>query len=890
MNVVDVPRSDDPLGDPLLFTRTVVPDRPARALRRARLTRHLDQGLATPLTLVNGAAGAGKTVAVAEWAAGLGRPVAWLTAEAGDRRPGEFWAYLLESLRRAGVAPALRVPADAVRVDRRMLALLAEQLRGRDDGGVVAVVDAFEQVTGGEVAEQIEFVLRHAGGGLRLVLVARTEPLLPLHRYRVAGQLTEVRGAELAFTDDETALLLELHGLRLPSATVHALVERTGGWAAGLRLCAMAALEADDPEIYLKEFEADRGAVADFLLAEVLAQQSGDAQDLLLRTSVLRRFSPPLANALTGRSDAEPLLVGLHRDNAFVEPLGHNWYRLHPLFREILRAHLRVRLPGLEPELHRRAARRLLGSGDLAEALTHAAAAGDWDFAAGALVDDLALGQYFTGLRAGGLQRLFAGMEGMEGMEGVGGCRPLSSSTVLLHAARAFRARDIRLGFALLARADRGEVSPATRVCSAFLHGVGARLTGDPDLATRALHDFSAACTDVPAALLGRHPELRALLLVQVGGAYVWGGRFEEARAVLTEAAPGGDPCDGPRAEARELLALIDHLYGWPRRAERKVPAGGAGTGLGALVLAAVAIERDDLDRARALLDETAGGTDTSQGRETSTAGGTLSDPLLDAVRALVRARLTLARGHPRGVVPGIVPGATPSPWIDARRAALALASGRAEAAEAAEAAEVLAGAGCPAPLDAVEGAWLLLAAGRARAAAALVGRVRGDHRAGPAVTVRAALVRARLAELAGDTGTARRLLGQALLDGRRERLRRPFLDAGAWLGPLLTAPPLDELAAGWLPCGNAVGGGAVGGDGVGGGAVGGDSPPVGELSEREREVLRRLAGMMSTQEIAADLCVSVNTVKTHLKGVYRKLAVNRRNDAVRRARELGLL
>ncbi|MET8830826.1 LuxR C-terminal-related transcriptional regulator [Streptomyces sp. NPDC004610] len=907
-------RSDEALRDPLLFTRMVVPDRPARSLRRHRLARHLDEGLATPLTLVNGPAGAGKTLAVADWAAGLDRPVAWLTAESGDRRPGEFWAYLLESLRRAGVALAVRVPADAVRVDRRMLALLAEELRARDDG-VVAVVDEFERVTGADVAEQVEFVLRHAGGGLRLVLVARTEPLLPLHRYRVAGQLTEVRGAELAFTDDEAALLLELHGLRLPSATVHALVERTRGWAAGLRLCAMAALEADDPEVYLKEFEADRGAVADFLLAEVLARQPGDAQDLLLRTSVLRRFDPPLANALTGRSDAEPLLVGLHRENAFVEPLGHGWYRLHPLFREILLAHLRVRLPGLEPELHRRAAHRLLRSGDLAEALTHAAAAGDWDFAADALVDDLALGQYFTGLHAGGLRRLFAGMGAMETKETLGTPGALgtvestdgdgtsgslappspSPSAGLLHAARAFGARDIGLGFARLARADQGmaggEGSPRARVCSAFLHGVGARLTGDPDLATRALHDFSAACTDVPSALLGRHPELRALLLVQVGAAYVWGGRFEEARAVLAGAVSGDDPSGGPRAEALELLALIDQLYGWPRRAERKVPVG-AGTGLGALVLAAVAIERDDLDRAQALLDETTETTERTGTTDTTAIAGMAEaaravtataapapplpppGPLFDAVRALVRARLMLARGHPRGVAPtppDTTP--TPSPWIDAQRAALALAG--APAARRAEAAEGLAAAGHPAPLGAVEAAWLLLAAGRARDAAALVGRVRGDHRAGPAVTVRAALVRARLAELAGDAGAARRLLGQALLDGRRERLRRPFLDAGAWVEPLLSTEPLDELAAGWLPYGE---------------GVSGEPPPVGELSEREREVLRRLAGMMSAQEIAADLCVSVNTVKTHLKGVYRKLAVNRRNDAVRRARELGLL
>lgn len=157
-------------------------------------------------------------------------------------------------------------------------------------------------------------------------------------------------------------------------------MDHTGGWAAGLRLCALAARESPDPERYLKEFEAGRSTVADYLLAEVLKRRTAETQDLLLRVSILERLCPDLANALTQRTDAEPILAELHRENAFVEDLGHSWYRLHPLFREILRAHLRERCPGLEPELHQRAARWLLRSGFLPETMAHGAAAGDWDF------------------------------------------------------------------------------------------------------------------------------------------------------------------------------------------------------------------------------------------------------------------------------------------------------------------------------------------------------------------------------------------------------------------------------------------------------------------------------------------------------------------------------
>lgn len=308
------------------------------------------------------------------------------------------------------------------------------------------MLDEYDRVTAPEIAEQLEFVLHHAGPGLRLVLVTRTEPLLPLHRYRAAGDLTEIRDAELAFTPEEASALLDTHGLHLSAAGVRALVDRTRGWAAGLRLCALAAREAPDPETYLKEFEAGQSTVADYLLAEVLKRRTAETQDLLLRVSVLERFCPELANALTERADAEPILAGLHRENAFVESLGHSWYRLHPLFGEILRAHLRVRSPGLEPELHRRAACWLRRSGSLPETLAHGAAAGDWEFTAGALVDDLAIGQLFTGLRSEDLTELFSRM----GPEATG------PATDLVRAARDLAHHDLDRGLAHLRHAQEG--------------------------------------------------------------------------------------------------------------------------------------------------------------------------------------------------------------------------------------------------------------------------------------------------------------------------------------------------------------------------------------------------------------------------------------------------
>lgn len=875
----------DPSGAPFLRARLSLPTVPATFLRRQRLVHALDEASTVPLTVVNGSAGAGKTLLVADWAAGLGLPVAWMTCDAADRAPGMFWAYLREALRGAdGTAvPGVRCPAEAGRVDRGLLARLAIALADRERP-VVLVLDEFDRVTAPEIAEQLAFVLHNAGPGLRLVLVTRSEPLLPMHRYRASGEMAEIRNADLAFTEAEAGELLTLHGLSLPGSTVDGLVRRTGGWAAGIRLCALAARQRPDAESYLKEFEAGRSTVADFLLAEVLDGQPPERQELLLRVSVLDRFRPELVNALTLRTDAEAALAALHRENAFVQHLDHSWYSLHPLFAEILRVHLRERRPGLEPELRRRAARWLHRSGALAEALAQGAAAGDWEFTAGALVDDLALGQLFTGLRAQHLSGLFAGMDP----------RAAGAAPELVRAALDLSRRDVAHGLARLRRAegtllaDGGDRRPAALLGRALLEALAARLTGSPDAAEQAVRTAEEVWREVPAQLLDAHPELSALLLTHLGSARLWAGRFDAARAALTPVVtcPPSAATALPRLEALGMLALVDHLTGWNDRARHKALAAageaerqglpaGSGPLAGRLVLAAVSVERDELDRAEDLLDATAD--------EPAPAG----DPVTAAFEAVVRGRLRLARGDVHGARVPAVPAAVPSPWAE-EHAALVTAAAHLARGRADQALTALQDAPRDRTACAVETARALLVAGRADEARELIEHLPRAERQGPAVTVRIALVRAQAAHRAGDTGTARRLVAQALLDARREQLRRPFLEAGPWIRPLLrNSPRLHGLAEGWLTAPAGTGARAVSRPAA-------ERPPaplVAErLSGREREVLERLARMLSTQEIAEDLHVSVNTVKTHLKSVYRKLGVGRRAEAVRRARDLRLL
>ncbi|MFJ5832739.1 LuxR C-terminal-related transcriptional regulator [Streptomyces sp. NPDC093089] len=883
----------DPLGDPFLRTRFTLPGRPVTFLRRARLDEHLDQALLTPLTLVNGCAGAGKTLLVADWAERLDRPVAWLTLDAAVEGPGTFWAHLLQSLNAAGVPipAAIGFPADATRVPHTLLSRLASELAARDSP-LTVVIDEYDQMTDPEVARQLDFVLQHARPGLRLVLVTRTEPLLPLHRYRVAGEMTEIRDAELAFTPEEAATLLGLHGLPLDVPGARPLVERTRGWAAGLRLCALAARASPDPERYLKEFEAGRSAIADFLLAEVLERQTPETQDLLLRISVLDRFRPELADALTERTDAADILAELHRANAFVEDFGHGWYRLHPLFREILRAHLRRRAPGLEPRLHRRAAHWLRRSGALPEMLAHGAAAQDWTYVARALVEDLAIGQLFTGLGTEVPPEWFAGLE----------AETHDPAAHLVRAARALSRSDLGQGLVHLRRAEERLAaddggSRAAQLSLALLEALAGRLSGSAHRTERAARSARRLMPQLPARLLDGHPELGALLLTHVGSSRLWAGRFDEARAALTTVTRGPRSAATvlPRMGALEHLALVDHLHGWPSAAERRVHEMTAeaerygapqpsGSGLGRLVLAAVALDRDEVDRAEALLAETAHEQPP--------------DPVSAAARRFVTAGVLLARGRTRAalaVAAQDVPAADHSPWAQGRAALVASAAHLAEG-DPDAAGEVLRRVAGDQPLCTVGAARALLAAGDPGAALRLLDGPADHPMTGPGVAVPTLLVRARAAELEGDAATARGLLAQALQEGRGEELRRPFRDAGPWIVPFLAEPPLRSLAAGWLvPDPVSASGERPRPDPVpayaertrGGTAPG---PLVEQLSPREREVLERLARTMSTEDIAADLYVSVNTVKTHLKSAYRKLSVHRRNDAVRRARELGLL
>ncbi|MCX5583489.1 LuxR C-terminal-related transcriptional regulator [Streptomyces erythrochromogenes] len=888
-----------PQCDPMLTARFTAPAVPKTLVHRPELLRRLTAGVQGPLTLINGPAGSGKTVLTAHWAAAGGRtprPPLWLTVEPDDA-PGVFWAYVLEALHRGGVElpAAVGRPTRAEGVTQSFLVRLAAGLAESESARpVVLVLDQFDTAQPPAMTEGLDFVLRHAAGGLRIVLTSRTDSLLPLHRYRAAGEIAEIRHADLRFTDADAEALLAEHRLDISQDGIRLLVQRTEGWAAGVRLCALAMQRSPDPEAFVRQFAADRTTIADYLLKEVLDAQPPATQDLLLRVSVTDRVHPDLADALTGRDDAARTLAGLARDNAFLEQVDASaWYRLHPLFAEVLRAHLRQRHPGLEQQLHGRAARWLAGTGRLNEAVVQGAAAGDWPFAAGRLVDGLAIGRLFTGLEAEQLNRAFAPLP----------ADAPGAAPALVGAAARLVVQDLP-GYEEAVRRADSHLGPgsgaAARLSRAFLGVLAGRATGDPAATERAAADAERLLGELPAPLVAAHPELRALLLAALGAVRLGAGRLDGAQSALTAAVdacaehatePGTEPgTQFPLCDALGSLALAELLRGRLRQAaeharaslvvaERSALPPERRSGTGHLVLAGVAVEQDDLAAARSHLD-LATATATA-------AAGPRPEPAAAVQAAVIGARIAAAEGDGEAALAvlarlrtaGTAPTAgPPSAWaadaLAVAESAAHLARGDAEAAL-----RVLDAAPSGRPEHALARARALLAAGRTEPAARELAGLPADGGLAAPVRVGARLLGAEIAAADGRTGEAQRKLAEAVDLARPEDLRRSFAESGPWVRrnlrePSRPAPRHDRPADGPT--------GPTAPDGL---------PPVVEaLSARETEVLRQAARMLSTEEIAAELYVSANTVKTHLKSIYRKLCVTRRSDAVHRAQGLGLL
>ena len=397
--VVTPPKEAGHPGDPLvpaplLETKLYVPRSRRGLVPRPRLIERLDRGSALKLMLVSAPAGFGKTTLLTEWlAAGPAGPAgerlaAWLSLDRGDNDPASFWTYVVAALRTAasgageGALAFLRAPRPPP-IETVLTALLNDL--GATAAEIVLVLDDYHVIDASDVQDQMAFLLDHLPPWLHVVIASRADPALPLARWRARGELVEVRAADLRFTPDEAAAYLnELMGLRLTARDVAALEGRTEGWIAALQLAALSMQGRDDVAGFIAGFAGDDRYVVDYLAEEVLQRQPERVQDFLLQTCILGRLSGPLCDAVTGQGGGKAMLAALERGNLFLVPLDdrRRWYRYHRLFADVLQARLLDEQPGQVPGLHRRASAWYQQNGEPPAAIGHALAAEDFDQAA----------------------------------------------------------------------------------------------------------------------------------------------------------------------------------------------------------------------------------------------------------------------------------------------------------------------------------------------------------------------------------------------------------------------------------------------------------------------------------------------------------------------------
>ncbi|RYV52713.1 helix-turn-helix transcriptional regulator [Pengzhenrongella frigida] len=882
---------------PLLSTRFAVPS-PARDLVvRDRLLDGVSAGVEGLLTLVSAPAGSGKTVLLAAWLASraVPGPVLWMTMDDGDERPGVFWAYVIEGLARTGVDLAgAGAPERPDTVARPLLDRLAVRIAARTEP-VVLVLDDGDCLVDRTLGGDLGYLLRHCDGRLRVVLATRTDPTLPLHRYRLEGAVTEIRATDLAFTLDETSELLHRSGLDLAAPEVEALVDRTDGWPAGLKFAAMSLAGRADTGLAIREFTGDDGDVAAYLVSEVLDAQPSPLRDVLLRTSVVDQLEPGLLEALTGDPAGGRTLEFMAHGNSFIQPVSghHGFYRYQPLFREFLRAQLRFERPDLVPGLHGLAADWFARNDRRPEAVGHAAAAGLWSDAARYLVDDLGIDALLTGPTDAPVAALFAALpDDAEGAE-----------VDLVRAALAITAGEVDRCRASLVRvraaldATRTRPAYACRLSVALIEARLGHRTSDVTAGLEAIDTAEHLLRSVVPPTVAARSAIGALLAGSRGELLLLRGDLGSARTSLAVAVDTADAAgrEDLLADALGAGSLVAALSGRLRQAtelaERadsiaRRSGSTAGAGNTAAARAWIRMEEYALDATR----------DHAMDVEVAVSP---DEPILVGVLALVRARLLRATGDLAGAraallaVPDASSGAAPpawlAAWLGAADAALLVADGHPDA--AVDAIAELAEPELPEPAVILELARIAQGeVDSARAPVALAALAQDETK--PLDTrVTALIVQATRAACLGDPGRARAALERSLRLASPELLRRPFKEASPAVRRMLRTTGHLAAQYPWLDVPPGIGPRS---DETARPDPSGAAARVVDLIEpltrKEQEVLGHLADLLGTDEIASAMFVSVNTVRTHVRSILRKLGAARRNEAIRRAWELGLL
>jgi LuxR family maltose regulon positive regulatory protein len=906
-------------ASPLLETKFYVPKPRPSLVARPRLSERLSRGAKSKLTLISAPAGFGKTTLLAEWLAAAPdhRPfTAWLSLDQSDDQPASFWPHLIASLQT--VAPGIGAHALSLLQEPQpppnetVLTTLLNELNAVPND-VLLVLDDYHLIDVPDIQAGMSFVVEHLPPHVHVVIATRADPVLPMARLRGRGELTEIRAADLRFTPNEAAAYLnEVMGLDLAARDVAALEGRTEGWIAALQLAALSMQGRDDIVGFIDGFAGDDRYIVDYLVEEVLQRQPEQVRSFLLATSILTRLSGPLCDSMTGKHDGRATLEALERGNLFLVPLDdrRQWYRYHQLFADVLQAHLLDEQSDRVPDLHRRASDWYEQNGERSEAIRHALAAEDFERAANlvelalptlrqgredatlrlwlqALPDEVIRVRPVLSVGYAGALMVRGEVDGVEARlrdaerwldttaEGRDGPKAPSTAMVVVDE-EGFRRLPpaiamYRAGQALILGDVAGTMTHARRALE---------LVGEDDHVGRG----------GPAALLG----LAYWSSGDLDAGHRW---YAEGMASLEKAGHFSDAigcaialADIRIAQSRLHEAMSTYQRGLQLATERGAPVlrGAADMHVG---MSQLLRERNDLDAARQHLQSS---TELGEhlGLEQNPYRWRIAMARLREAEGNLGAALDQLDEADRLYVSDYFPNVRPIAalkarlWIRQGRLGEALGWARERGLSAQDELTYLR------EFEHITLARLLLAQsmrdradGSVQEAIGLLERLMEAAEAGGRVgsLIETLVVLALAHHARGNLRAALSPLERALTLAEPEGYVRIFVDEGPSMAAVLEAAARDGIAPNDVRHLLAAFGQVEDGRRV-------KQALVEPLSERELDVLRLLGTDLTGPDIAGELTVSLNTVRTHTKNIYAKLGVNNRRAAVRRGEELGLL
>jgi LuxR family maltose regulon positive regulatory protein len=843
-------------------------------VQRHRLLDRLDESDTSSLTLLLGYAGAGKSVLLASWLAS--RPAmrcAWMSCDRSDADPLRFWNALVASVRRCepsfGNDTLDRIELDG-QVGLSAIGVLSDELRAVTEP-LVIVVDDLHDAADESLWPLLSAFIEWLPPLHRVVLASRSEPPLPLHRWRVEGRLAEIRNAQLAFDDDEAAALLTGLGAVLDSDAVSLLAHRTEGWAAGLQLAGLSVRDRDDASSYLAEIASTDRNLADYLTAEVLEQQPDDVTDFLLATSVLRDMDARACQAITGHPDAHRRLRDIEARGLFLVPLDdeRRRYRYHHLFAQLLQAELRQRDEQRELELHERASDWYASEGDLDLAVYHAVRARATTRAVTLLRDRL-VGNYFSGaplLPTRLIDLLDDATLGQERELALEFALTVGMNGALDEAGRWLR----RLALLDEAQVDtvfRGRLATAQAFWEmarggaqrAMSHTIRARQLLDPS------EDIARELTVAESRLRHYLDDLDGVRRLAAAGA---GQGLPPMATVVVTGAHGAIEGDAGFLDTADRLGRAALEFADESGTRQHYAAGEA-----LRVVGAVHLERLELDQAEALLEQALRTVERER-------------PAIELLCLVDQAWLLVERRRLDDAFETIARAESLAETVDASAALLSrvIASSAhlhllvGETARA----EALVRRTPTGTRRQLEEARLSIALQRPDEAIGILDDV--ETHQWPRYELEVLLLGAQAALALGrSAGDVESVIESALAIADEHRFMRSVLVDGGPLDDVLRdtlrrAPSGSHRAALAQRLRSRTPASRTNAD------MGPLSP-----SSRELEILRYLATGLSNREIAAELYISLNTMKTHVRSLYRRLGVSSRSQAVAAGRARGFL